>query len=48
MARYAGQLIGPAGAVVLEGIDFAQVDHEERLVQVTGFFGPLPAFEPAS
>jgi len=48
MARYAWQLVGPSGAAVLEGVDIAQVDHEGRLVQVTGFFGPLPALEPAS
>jgi hypothetical protein len=48
MARYAWQLVGPAGAVVLEGIDFAQIDPQGRLAQVTGFFGPLPALAPAS
>ena len=48
MARYAWQLVSPVGAVVLEGIDIAQLDPEGRLAQVTGFFGPLPALEPAS
>ena len=48
MARYAWQLVGPAGAVVLEGIDIAQTDDQGRLVQVTGFFGPLPGREPAA
>jgi hypothetical protein len=48
MARYAWQLVGPADAVVLEGIDIAQIDPDGRLAQVTGFFGPLPALEPAS
>lgn len=43
MARYAWQLVGPAGSVVLEGIDIAQIDNQGRLAQVTGFFGPLPA-----
>ena len=47
MARYAWQLVGPAGAVVLEGTDIAQIDPEGRLAQVTGFFGPLPVLEPA-
>ena len=47
-ARYAWQLVGPAGAVVLEGIDIAQIDPQGRLAQVTGFFGPLPALEPAT
>lgn len=48
MARYAWHLVDPTSAVVLEGIDIAQIDSEGRLVQVTGFFGPLPALEPAS
>lgn len=48
MARYAWQLVSPDGAVVLDGIDIAEVDADGRLVQVTGFFGPLPTLEPAS
>ncbi|MEB0113540.1 hypothetical protein QN397_19720 [Variovorax sp. RTB1] len=48
MARYAWHLVGPTGAMALEGIDIAQIDSEGRLVQVTGFFGPLSALEPAS
>lgn len=47
MARYAWQLIGPTGAVALQGIDIAQVNAEGLLAQVTGFFGPLAALEPA-
>lgn len=46
-ARYAWQLLSPAGQVVLEGCDFAQVDEAGRLAQVAGFFGPLPARESA-
>jgi hypothetical protein len=46
-ARYAWQLLDPAGAVALEGCDVAQIDAQGRLVQVVGFFGPLPALEPA-
>jgi hypothetical protein len=42
-----GQLVDPAGAVVLEGLDTAQSDAQGRLRQVTGFFGPLPGLEPA-
>lgn len=44
-ARYAWQLLDPAGAVVLEGCDFAQLDADGRIAQITGFFGPLPALE---
>ena len=42
-ARYAWTLLDPAGREVLQGIDFAQLDDGGRLLQVTGFFGPLPA-----
>jgi hypothetical protein len=48
VARYAWQLVGPAGTVAIEGVDIAQLDAEGRLAQVTGFFGALPALEPAS
>jgi hypothetical protein len=45
LARYGWQLLDPAGQVVLEGCDFAQLDGSGRLTQVAGFFGPLPAHE---
>jgi len=45
MARYAWQLVNADGVPVLEGIDIAQVDAQGLLLQVTGFFGPLPAHE---
>lgn len=48
VARYAWQLCGPDGAVVLEGLDIAEVDAAGRLQQVTGFFGPLPQREAAA
>ncbi len=48
LARYAWQLLSPAGQVVLEGCDFAQVDASGRLAQVAGFFGPLPVHESAA
>ena len=47
-ARYGWQLLAPGGQVVLEGIDFAQLGDDGRLARVTGFFGPLPALEPAA
>ena len=47
-ARYGWQLLAPDGRVVLEGIDFAQLDAQGRLQRVTGFFGPLPALEAAA
>ena len=48
MARFAWHLVNPTGTVVLEGIDIARFDGQGLLAQVTGFFGPLPALEPAS
>ena len=48
IARCAWQLVGPGGAVALEGIDTAQTGAQGRLTQATGFFGPLPALEAAS
>lgn len=47
VARYGWQLLAPDGPVVLEGIDFAQLDDHGRLARVSGFFGPLPALEAA-
>jgi hypothetical protein len=47
-ARYAWELLDPAGAVVLQGLDMAQADERGKLTQVVGFFGPLPALEPAT
>ena len=41
--RYAWQLLNPAGAAVLEGVDFARVADDGRLDSVVGFFGPLPS-----
>jgi len=48
VARYAWQLLSPAGQVVLEGCDFAQVDDTGRLARVAGFFGTLPAHEASA
>lgn len=39
--RFAWELIGPDGAVALEGLDVGQVADDGRLVRITGFFGPL-------
>ena len=48
VARYGWQLLAPGGQVVLEGIDFAQLNDAGRLTQVAGFFGALPALEAAA
>ncbi|MDQ2780099.1 MAG: nuclear transport factor 2 family protein [Pseudomonadota bacterium] len=47
-ARYAWQLRDPAGSLVLEGVDFAQLDGQGRLAQITGFFGALPVLQSAA
>lgn len=41
-ARYTFAFTGPEGAVVVEGVEVAQVGGEGRLVRVIGFFGPVP------
>jgi len=43
VARYAWELVDPAGAPVLAGVDVARVDDSGKLTNVTGFFGDLPA-----
>jgi hypothetical protein len=40
-ARYGWDLLGPDGAVVLSGIDVADVDDDGTLRRIVGFFGPI-------
>jgi hypothetical protein len=40
--RFAWELVGPDGAVVLAGIDVGEVAEDGRLRRITGFFGELP------
>ena len=47
-ARYGWQLKNGAGAVVLEGQDFAEIDAAGRLQRVVGFFGPLTPLAAAA
>ena len=42
-ARFAWKLVGPDGAVAVEGIDVADLAEDGRLARVVGFFGELPA-----
>jgi hypothetical protein len=42
-ARYGWNLLNPAGATVLAGEDFAEIDAAGQLLRVVGFFGALPA-----
>jgi hypothetical protein len=41
--RFAWELVGPDGAVVLPGIDIGELDADGRLRRITGFFGEVPA-----
>lgn len=40
--RFGWRVAGPDGATLREGVDFAEVAPDGRLVRVVGFFGPLP------
>lgn len=41
--RFGWELLGADGAVIVAGIDVAQVADDGRLAQVAGFWGDLPA-----
>lgn len=40
--RFAWELVGPDGTVVLAGLDVGEVAGDGRLARITGFFGELP------
>ena len=40
--RFGWELVGPDGAVALNGIDVGEVAPDGRLRRITGFFGDLP------
>ncbi|AMO23713.1 hypothetical protein GCM10027034_36730 [Ramlibacter solisilvae] len=41
--RYGWRLLAPDGMPAAEGVDFAQLDVDGRLLQIVGFFGTQPA-----
>src|SRR5690349_4806928 len=41
--RFAWTLINREGKTLTEGLDFGELDQDNRLKSITGFFGPLPA-----
>ncbi len=43
LLRFAWQMVGPDGAVALDGIDFGELGADGRLERIVGFFGPFPA-----
>lgn len=46
VARFGWQVVQADGAVVVEGIDIAQISADgERIERIIGFFGPLAAAE---
>jgi hypothetical protein len=45
-ARYGWDLVGPDGAVAVNGVDVVQFDDAGKLLRVVGFFGPLEPVAP--
>ena len=43
--RFAWDLAGPDGAVVITGLDLGELAADGRLRRITGFFGDLPSVE---
>jgi hypothetical protein len=43
MLRFAWRMVGPDGAVLLDGMDFGELAVDGRLKLIVGFFGPFPA-----
>jgi hypothetical protein len=40
--RFTWGMVSPEGSRVSEGIDFGEVDSDNRLIRITGFFGSVP------
>jgi hypothetical protein len=40
--RFTWIMVSPEGSRVSEGIDFGEVDSDNRLIRITGFFGSVP------
>lgn len=45
--RFAWELVGPDGQVAVAGVDVGELAEDGRLRRIVGFFGDLPAREPA-
>lgn len=41
--RFAWVMVSRGGKTLTEGIDFGELDQDNRLKSITGFFGPLPS-----
>jgi SnoaL-like domain len=43
LLRFSWRMLGPDGVVLLDGMDFGELDGDGRLKRIVGFFGPFPA-----
>jgi hypothetical protein len=43
LLRFGWRMVGPDGAVLLDGMDFGELATDGRLERIVGFFGPFPA-----
>jgi hypothetical protein len=43
LLRFNWRMLGPDGDVLLDGMDFGELDGDGRLRRIVGFFGPFPA-----
>ena len=48
VARFAWRVVRADGAMLPEGIDFAEVGGDGKLARITGFFGPLATADARS
>jgi hypothetical protein len=48
VARFAWRVVQADGAMLPEGIDFAEVGGDGKLARITGFFGPLATADARS
>jgi hypothetical protein len=43
LLRFTWRMLGADGVVLLDGMDFGELDGDGRLTRIVGFFGPFPA-----
>jgi hypothetical protein len=43
--RFAWELKSPDGKVIMEGMDYGELDEDGRIRLIVGFFGPFPPIE---
>jgi hypothetical protein len=47
LARFAWRMVQADGTMLPEGLDFAEISANGKLLRIVGFFGPLAPHEPA-